>query len=396
VRLGSDNLSDADLITGLGLFKSLARAKSVQAFKNEPLDLEARIVKAVGSVGPRNVALISRMTHAHQETVRYKVKERFRRLGFRFQAEVDYARLGLHLHWATLRLSQPNEGAGPKIFRTLNQVGYLTHFSRVLPQGYYVVILALPIGASEKYRAFLKQLQHRGILADFNLEEISVERHKPMDPTFFNFRSGQWEVEWEKVKSLEASPLIESDSQPAEIDDLDLLIVKEFQIDALERVAEMAKKLKLHPKTLDYHYRAHVLKQKLVPRYRIRWMQDITKTLAHSVAFTSLTFRGLEPAEYVRVQRALSRIPFLWVEDFLRDGTYIAILNVPLTELIATNNYLNQQVPGLGSKVEVGYLNPSESSNFTIPYNMYQDHEWKFDVDKMKSAVLNAVHRVEK
>jgi len=336
------------------------------------------------------------MTRAHQETVRYKIKKRFGRLGFRFQAEVDYAKLGLQLHWGTLRFSQPYEGAGPKIFRVLNRVGYLTHFSKVLPQGYYVAIFVLPRGSAEKYSAFLEQLRQQRILAEFSLDELIVERHKPMDPTFFNFRSGRWEVEWERVKAMKASPLVIEKAKPAEIDHLDLLIVKELQIDALRHIAEIARKLNVHPKTLEYHYRTHVLKRKLVPYYRVRWMQDITRTLAHSMAITRLTFRGLEPAEYARVQRALSKIPFLWVEELLSDGTYVAMVNVPLTELIATNNYLNQQAPGLGSKVEIGYLNPSESSNFTVPYNMYEDGEWKFDAGEMKSAVLDAVRAIEK
>jgi DNA-binding Lrp family transcriptional regulator len=336
------------------------------------------------------------MTRVHQETARYKIKKRFKKLGFRFQAEVDYAKLGLQLHWGTFRFSQPYEGTGPKIFRVLNQVGYLTHFSKVLPQGYYVAIFALPRGGAEKYSAFLKQLQRQRILVEFSLDELVIERHKPMDPTFFNFRSGRWEVEWERVKTMKASPLVIEKTKPTEIDYHDLLIVKELQIDAVVHIAKIAKKLKVHPKTLDYHYRTHVLKRKLIPYYRIRWMQDITKTLAHSMAFTRLTFRRLEPAEYARVQGALSKIPFLWAEELLRDGTYIALINLPLTELIATNDFLNKQAPGLGSKVEIGYLNPSESSNFTVPYNMYEDGEWKFDAGKMKSAVLGTVPVIEK
>lgn len=336
------------------------------------------------------------MTHAHQETVRYNVKNRLGKLGFRFQAEVDYTKLGLQLHWGTIRFSPAYEGAGPRIFRVLNQVGYLTHFSKVIPQGYYVAILALPLGTAEEYWAFFRHLQHDGVLAEFNLEEISVERHRPMDPTFFNFRSGRWEVEWDKVNTLEASPLTIEKAKPTEIDYFDLVIVKELQINALSHVVAMAKKLKVHQKTLAYHYRTHVVKRKLVPYFRIRWMEDITKTLAHSVAFTRLTFRGLVPAEYARAQRALSRIPFLWAEDLLGDGTYIATINVPLTELVATHNYVNKQVPGLGSKIEIGYLNPSESSNFTIPYNMYNEDRWKLDADKMKSAVMDAVRIVEK
>jgi len=115
----------------------LPTTKSIQTTRDESPDLEARIIAAIGAAGPRNVAQISRMTHAHQETIRYKVKKRFGRLGFRFHAEVDFEKLGLTLHWATLDFTKEYYGMAPQILRALNQVGYLTYFAKLVPQGTY-------------------------------------------------------------------------------------------------------------------------------------------------------------------------------------------------------------------------------------------------------------------
>ncbi|MBI3860229.1 MAG: hypothetical protein HY296_08400 [Thaumarchaeota archaeon] len=374
----------------------MPKTNLAQKFVNEPQDIEAKIVRAIGSVGPRNIALLSRMTGAHQETVRYKVKKRFGKLGFRFQAEVDYAKLGLQLHLGTFRFSRAYESSAPKFFRALNRSGYLTHFSKVIPQGYYVAIFTLPPGVVKAHLTTLRNFQRQGLLTWFRLEEIATERHRQMDPAFFNFRSGTWEVEWNRLNEQAGSPLPVGGSKPVKFDYVDLLIVKELQIDAMEHVVQMGKKLKVHSKRLEYHYRTHVLKQKLVPQYRVRWMQDIGKTLAHSVAFTRMTFRGLGPDEFARTQKALSKIPFLWAEDVLKDGTYIATINIPLADLVATNSFLNRAAPGLGSKVEIGYLNPTESSNFTIPYDQFKDGAWTFDPKKVESEALDAVHAVEK
>lgn len=363
-------------------------AKSVQTIRDESPNLEARIITAIGTAGPRNVAQISRMTHAHQETIRYKIKKRFGRLGFRFHAEVDFDKLGLSLHWATLDFTRAYYGIAPQILRALDQVGYLTYFAKVVPQGDHIVLFALPQGTADQYREFLSELRAKGVLNGFTLNEVLVSRHKAMDPRFFNFRSGRWEVEWAKVAEQAPLPLPQgSKSRAEDFDYYDLLVIKELQKDSLQHLTGIAKKLKVHQKTLEYHYRTHVQKWKLIPSYRIRWTQDTTKKLTHSIAVTRLTFRGLSRLEFTEAQAAVSKIPFLWAEDLLRDGTYIATMYVPVTDLINVFAYINSAQPSLASKVDVGFIKPADSSFFTIPYNMYEKDGWRFESRRMEAAL---------
>ncbi len=366
----------------------MPRAKSIQTIKDELPDLEARIIAAIGKAGPRNVAQISRMTGAHQETIRYKIKKRFGRLGFRFHAEVDFAKIGLGLHWGTLDFTKAYYGMAPQMLRALNQVGYLTYFAKVIPQGNYIALFALPQNTAGQYEEFLTRLEERGILADFSLDEVRASVHKPMDPRFFNFRSGRWEVEWGMVAQQAPVPIPSGGRPPAEdFDYYDLLVIKELQKDSLQHLTGIAKKLKVHQKTLEYHYRTHVQRWKLVPSYRIRWAQDTSKRLIHSLATTRLTFNGLSRTELASAQAAVSKIPFLWAEDLLESGTYIATLYVPVTDLISTFAYINDALPNLRLKLDVGFIKPSDASFFTIPYNMYHKDGWKFDLRQMENAL---------
>jgi DNA-binding Lrp family transcriptional regulator len=366
----------------------LARSKAIETLGDEPPALEARIITAVGSAGPRNVAQISRMTGAHQETIRYKLKKRFARLGFRFHAEVDYGKLGLRLHWATLDFDQAYYDMAPQILRALNQVGYLTYFAKVVPQGNYTALFALPGNTSEEYNGFLSELKNKGIMRNFTLSEALASRRKAMDPRYFNFRSGRWEIEWAKIAE-QAPVLLPTAPRPeiSEFDHYDLLVIKELQKDSLQHLTGIARKLKVHQKTLEYHYRTHVQKWKLIPSYKIRWVQDVTKRPIHSTAVTQLMFHGLSGQEFAEVQAAISKIPFLWSEDLLQDGSYIAIMYVPLTDMISVTSYINQALPNLSSKIDVGFVKPQEASSFTIPYHMYQDGNWKFDVRRMETAL---------
>ena len=366
----------------------MSHERSVAVTKDESPDLEARIIKAIGTAGPRNVAQISRMTGAHQETIRYKIKKRFGRLGFKFHAVVDYAKLGLTLHWATFEFSDAYYGMAAQTLRTLNQVGYLTYYAKLVPQGNYIALLAIPQNTGDQYREFLSELTHKGILDRFSLQEVIVRRHKVMDPRFFNFRSGRWEIEWNKVAEQQPAPLAsERKTRPADFDYYDLLVIKELQKDSLQHLTGIAKKLKVHQKTLEYHYRTHVQKWKLVSSYTIRWAQDTTKRPIHSTLMTRMRFSDLGRQELATVQAAVSKIPFLWQEDLLQDGTYIAMMYVPLTDLADVSSYVGAATPNLASRVEVSFVNYSDATLFTIPYNMYQDGSWKFNARQIESAL---------
>lgn len=366
----------------------MSRAKSIEVIKDESPDLEARIIKAIGVAGPRNVAQISRMTGAHQETIRYKIKKRFGRLGFKFHADVDFEKLGLGLHWAALDFSKAYHGMATQVLRALNQVGYLTYYAKLVPHGSYVALFALPQNTSDQYREFLSGLVERGILSGFSLDHVLVSRHKAMDPRFFNFRSGRWEIEWNQVAGQPPLPLPSASKlRPADFDYYDLLVIKELQKDSLQHLTGIARKLKVHQKTLEYHYRTHVQKWKLVPSYRIRWTQDTTRTLTHSVATTILTFSNLSRSELVEAQAAMSKVPFLWAEDLLQSGTYIATAHVPVVDMVNFAGYISDSVPGLSSKASIGFVKPDDASSFTVPYNMYQDDEWKFNLRQMENTL---------
>ena len=366
----------------------MARAKPVALTRDESPDLEARIITAIGTAGPRNVAQISRMTGAHQETIRYKIKKRFGRLGFRFHADVDFDKIGLRLHWATLNFTKPYYEMAPQILQTLNQVGYLTYYAKVVPQGNYFALFALPENTADQYREFLSGLGNSGVLGESALTEVLMSRHKVMDPRFFNFRSGRWEVEWQKVTEQSPVPMpLDRRPRPEEFDYYDLLVIKELQKDSLQHLTGIARKLKVHQKTLEYHYRTHVQKWKLVPSYAIRWAQDTTKRLAHTVAVTYLTFKDLTRPEFTKVQAAVSKIPFLWTEDLLDTGTYVVMMYVPVTDMVNVTSYVGRALPNLASRVEMGFVEQPNAYSFTIPYNMYQDGRWKFDLRRMQSSL---------
>lgn len=361
----------------------MARTRTIQRFERESDDLEARIIEAIQKAGPKNVSRLSRLTGAHAETVRYKLNKRFKKLGFHIHAEVDYRKLGLVPHWAELRLSPKLAGTPRSLFLAMNEHAYLVYYGKLLPQGNFVCLFAIPEGREKEHEAFLTYLQNREMLQGYTLNEVTGTSRPAMNPRFFNFQSNRWDVDWNQVKLSNATELkIERRVQPADIDYYDLLLVKELQMDALQHIASIAKKVRVHQKTLEYHYRVHLQKEKLVSGYLVRWQHDIERSVSHSALMARLTFRNLGNS-FASAQKAVSKIPFLWAEEFQADGTYIATVHIPVQEATSTFDYLNSQIPDLYGKVELSFVKRSEASAFTIPYQMF-DKGWKYNLEKMK------------
>ncbi len=369
----------------------MTNARTVERLERRKEPVEEKLVRAIQQVGPKNIALLSRLTGAHPETVRYKVKRQFKKLGIRIHAEVDYRKLGLVPIWADLRFSPKFGGSLRDVFLALNKSAYLVYYAKLLPEGSFTCMFAIPEGKQSQHEELLSHMKRAGILEGFTLNEAVGNRINRMDPRFFDFRSGSWEVDWNEVRKGPGSEVkVGGGRSPARVDLFDLLLVKEMQIDSLQHLISVAKKVKVHAKTLEYHYRAHVQKEKLISSYYLRWAHDIESSIAHTVLVTKLTFRDLG-RDYQRVQRVVSKIPFLWAEYVFKDGTYVAFLTIPIREALTTLDYLNSEVPDLYGRVQMSYAKRNEAFLFTIPYEMFNDG-WNYDLKKAKSAVGN-LHR---
>jgi len=363
----------------------MTSGRSVQRFREAPKDIDVRIVEAIQKVGPRNVSELSRLTGAHPETVRYKVKKQFRKLGFHIHAEASYRKLGLVPHWAELRLSPKLRDSPRTLFLSLNKSCYLVYYAKLLPQGNFVGLFSIPQGMESEHRKLLSYMRERGILQEFSLNEVVASRHPAMNPRFFNFQSGRWEVDWNALKSVKVSHLENEREKATDIDYQDLLLVKELQLDALQHVVSIADKVKVHQKTLEYHYRKHLLKKKLISGFLVRWQHDIESSVSHATLMARLTFRNLG-RELRTVQEVINSIPFLWSEDLQADGTYIANIYIPVQEVTSTFDYVNSLVPDLCGNVELSFVKRSEASAFTIPHHMFKDG-WRYDLESMKRAL---------
>jgi len=377
-----------------------SKVKSLEEIRNNSLmkkdyHLESdlyTIVETIKRVGPRNVSLISRLTGIPVETVRYKIRRQLIKNGIGGHISVNYSKLGLVRQWLALNFDGKFRDFAPKMFATLSKTGYLIYYGRILPEGTYISIIALPPRLQAQYVEFLDRLMDLGILASYEMDELAWIRHLSMRPEYYDFETKAWKVNWDSLHQSKVIVKKMLDTEVGEplVDKSDLLILKELQIDSMKPISQIAKGLGLKPKTVRYHYMEHILRRGLITNFIVRWQgskEDIQRlTLNAFIEFRNLTERSL-----LDLQKAFHRLPFTWFDAVSNNQSlYLAFLSLPVTQYISLLNYLRVSVSAY--KFGIKLVDMSCAQAYTIPYEMFNETQgWVFNPEKTLKALTDVV-----
>ena len=146
----------------------------------------------------------------------------------------------------------------------MSEEANLAYFTRLLPQGNYVIILAVPTSVRAEYSSFISYMIDADILKSFQMHELLRIRYPPMRTEYYDFKAKRWNIDWRALSKATPS-VAEPKSEELKLqkaDLIDLLIIKKMQANAIIPLTRISSKLKLNSKTAYYHYRNHILGKK--------------------------------------------------------------------------------------------------------------------------------------
>ncbi|MFB0551596.1 MAG: hypothetical protein ACETVV_03460 [Nitrososphaeria archaeon] len=349
----------------------------------QPENTLAAIVEAIKKVGPRNCSEIARLTGIPTETVRYKIKNQLAEKGVVISAVLNSNEIGIPVHLLDLNFSKDFRSAAPSLLEILSKIGYVTYYTRVLPQGTFLAKLQIPPNGREEYDKFLRSLVNIEILNSYGVQPLAWERYLSLKPGYYNFDNKSWVVNWSNVSASKAflqqvdTPVKE---QP-KIDRPDVFILKELQIDCTKSITDIARKLQMNPKSLRYHYAQHVEGRRLIQGYSVRWTGHSSLTERRWIMGVFVRVRDPTAEELWTAQAAFNKLPFTWFDAVAEDGSlYLAEIVLPSTCYLDTMNFLHNECIAFGEKIEYQLADYDCSSSFTIPYEMFDETQgWAFD-----------------
>ncbi len=352
-----------------------------------------QMAHCLAEVGP-NINEIARLTGQYKETVRYRYHRFFLDKGITVQAVPSYPKLGFKRLIVIAKLARSCEANARSIFTALCELCYLHSFTRVILSGEYVIHVAVPSELAGKVADVYKALHKSGLFTELELLEFDDMRNPPMKPEFFDFVRGTWSFDWNSAREkgmklpLSAKPRVER------YDRVDLLVLKELDIDASRTLVKMAENVKVSLNALEFHYRDHVKARGLIKGYRLVWQgtkydREQRRVVSRKDIYVELTIllKDGTREEVAELMLLLNRMPFLWSEAY--GAAYCAEVFLPNYAYVGFLEFIDGFANRIGKKLRVFVMDQSHALRFVVQYDLFDGGSRRWLLDEQ--AVLKAL-----
>jgi DNA-binding Lrp family transcriptional regulator len=368
----------------------------------------AEMVKLMTELGP-DIDLIARISGVFKETVRYWYKEKILGKGMAVQAVPNEAALGMRRVAAKVKVADTFLPHIQPTFLAMNDWSFAAAFEMAIPDEYYVLHATVPEKFVADYRSFILKLKEMGIFESAELYEFDWFRRAPMRAELYDFEESRWDYDWqnplpiEKAKMMKPKPAAE-----AKLDKIDLLILKELQLDAarplteINRAIEEKNKIEINYKTMEWHYRRHVVERGLISGYSIRWLGTRYDRLAekvehrrHRYLVVNVMVKAVTNDEFLELTGKANRTPFLWSE--MKGKDYLAQFAFPIEATMDAFEYLREVLRPFADRASHYVVDQKNAAQFALPYNSWSDYEkeWRFEKDSSLARMENLVLKIK-
>lgn len=375
------------------------------AAQPEPANVNARtvqLVKLLTEVGP-DVPEISRRLGQFKESVRYRYKEKILNKGFAVQAKVDHEKLGLRRVIVVLDFAEAYRRFSQSILASMNELCYLVSFASTMPGGYYIASFSAPSEFVNDVKFFLGVMKEKGMFSLLEIIDFDWMRIAPMMSEFYDFDTGRWDFDWTANTVSDFGAAQYMPSSPAKFDYVDLLLIKELQMDANKSLKEISDKINVNYKKLAWHYTTHVMARRLLSGYSVNWMgtrydSGIEKPLhrQHKYFAVCIIVRGVTEYETMGLRQAVDRLPFLWSEAV--GENYYCEFAFPVDSVVEGLQYLTGAVSAVKERTMIYAIDQSDAAGFTIPYSRFNQarKKWEFNLEDLINRFETLILEIKK
>ncbi len=358
-------------------------------------------------IGP-DIDRVARMSGVHKETIRYWYKEKILREGMSVQAVPNEGALGMRRVAARVRVAEMFLPHIQKTFSKMNDLSFAAAFERAIPDDYYVLHATVPRGFVSEYSSLIMKLKEMGLFESAELYEFDWFRRVPMRADHYDFDASRWDYDWRNPLPLDNDEMQPKPVAGARLDKIDLLILKELQLDAsrpmteINRAIQAKNKIELNYKTLDWHHRSHVVGNKLIAGYSIGWLgigynneAERVELRRYKYLVVDVVVRDIAEREFLEVTGKVNRTPYLWSE--MRGKDYLAQLAFPIETTMEAFEFLREILRPFGRRASHYVVDQKNAAQFVIPYNLWSESEkdWGFSQAEVLTRAESLVLEVK-
>jgi len=319
-----------------------------------------KVVEALMKHGPKYTA-ISRETGVPITTVRYILKEKLPKLGFRLHAAINYGKLGLQRCLVMMEASlSPHHMSS--LLDLFGEMMYLNYYTYLLNERKFLTIFSIPSKFEDSFIRFLDELVELGIIKKYDFKRLLYRRVVPLRVECFDFDRGVWMQNWQdKPRAQEVPEIYEDPRQTIQLSSLDLKVLTDLHRNSFMRYTSIARRLNIARQTVKRHYEKIL---QLIYLYMLFWMPTEHPELVCTPIF-------IQTYSSDKIRKALLDIPFTHLEMKSVDSDYYTLLFAPSLGFYSVLRYINERVPS----TKIDFLSMEYAANFVLPHNLFIDKE---------------------
>jgi len=342
----------------------------------------AKILEGLGKYGPRNISSLAKLIGLPPSTAAFRIKKLITEGYLKIRAILNCSKLGL---MKVVIIAETMPGLEERLKKLVESLGYWTYITRCYGRfdGFYN-IMAFPAEHKEELEAYLKEAVNLKALSRYAL--FRVTDCSEVAPTFdwFNFEKKEWRFPWQKWigEILHASQtfsqgLTDPKTYSINVDETDLLILKELEKDGTTEFTQLANVVDATPQSVRYRYYKHIVKRNLISGYEVSifpYPIQVSDMCSFIIDFRSEETLG-------QFSNTLQGKPFVLSytkvlgQHSLIVHTYTPKLEFP--KLIDSLSHLTRE--NIVTNFFYVTLDISSFKRQTVPYEFFKENAWTYN-----------------
>ncbi len=346
--------------------------------------LDVRIIEGLGRYGPRNITKVAKKLDIPRGTVVSRIKRMSNLFYLRMTANVYHTNLGLR---KAVVFAQAAPGSEELLFDCMKVNKFYIYLTRFYGTsegclGVYVI----PKGEWTRFEQFIQEIKKLGVAQKIELFWSTCFHTVNRTTNWFDPASNRWTFPWDKwIEEVHGEgtdlpyTLVDPDDFLVKGDETDLFILKELEKNAAIDLVDIARKLGTTLQNAHHHYKAHILKNRLLETFQIAIL-PFDRNVSDMFFFV---FRFEDQERLAKFAMSLLDKPFVGiVGKILGEHAIISQVFLPRTEFRKFVDSLSKLTRAgclRSYKYVIQDLRPGKWSRETIPYQFFKDGSWTYD-----------------
>jgi len=356
--------------------------------------LDIKILEALGICGPRNVSEIARKINAPFPTVRDRINYLKSHFSLLLQAKVYHTFIGLKKAFVFARASPGCERLLWESMRANEYWLYLT--ARYDAAESFYGIYGIPADHIGEFEQFIKRIEKLGIAQSINLFWSTCIHEVLLTGNWYDHESERWVFKWDQwIEDIESQgtslphTLVEPRSYPQKADKIDIFILKELEKDATGSLQHIAKLLGVRPQIVQYHFKNHVVKRRLIEGYVVHLphFEDVSENYCFRFNFHN-------EKDMAKFALSFEGKPFVRsIGKIIGRNALFVYIYLPRKEFRGFTDSLSKLTKnGLLRGYDYAIEDLSRKQAETIPYQLFKNNEWIYDHEEY----MRRLHKLSK